>query len=348
MSVHCLPDARWICKFPPGTLHDQPKKTKTYFGRGPDAERAAHEYNDKLGLGVRRLVRTPVFTELAEAYLAGKVGVITDTTAHRWRVAMSGTILPRVGAVMAHDITPEFLDRYVAERSKTVKKNSIHREISNIRAVLRWAVKRKMLASNPMANYEMPANVDMRIRPPSKAELGAILANSAPHLKRAILLAYNTGLRPGREELFSLQWSSVDLIGQTINVSSAAKGGIEERVVPLSASFTATLSQWYDEDERAGMRYLVHYRGGKVTSIQAAWNAAKQRARITRRLRLYDLRHCFASVLLSKGADLRSVSELLGHRSVAMTMQVYQHVSGDLKRRAVALLDDLGTQVPSE
>jgi integrase len=344
MSVHCLPDGRWICKHrEPG----QPKSTKKYFGRGPAAERAANDFNDSLGLGVRRLVRTPLFYELAMAYSEAKAGIITATTAHRWGVAMAGTILPRIGHIMAHDITPAFLDGYVADRAKAVKKNSIHREVSNIRAVLRWSVKRKLLASNPMEGFEMPQNVDARIRPPSKAELEAILANSAPHLKRAILVSYNCGLRPGGE-LFSLTWESVDLIGQTINITSAQKGGIEERVVPLSASFAATMAQWYDEDERAGMRYIVHYRGGRVTSIQAAWNSAKKRAKITRRLRLYDLRHCFASVLLSKGADLRSVSELLGHRSVAMTMQVYQHVSGDLKRRAVALLDDVGTQVPNK
>lgn len=347
MSVHQLPDLRWIAKFPPGTIPDQPKKTKTYFGRGPDAERAAHDFNDSLGLGVRRLVRTPIFGELAAAYLAGKAGVVTATTETKWRTRMTGTILPRIGDVMAHDITPEFLDRYVAERSKTVKRNTIHRELTDIRSILRWAVKRKLLASSPMVDYEMPRKDDLRIRPPSKAEIEAILAHAAPHLRRAILISYNCGLRPGKEELFSLTWEAVDLIGQTITVRSAAKNGLEERVVPLSASFVMVLAQWLQEDEKSGVRYLVHFRGGRVRNVQAAWANAKKRARITRRLRLYDLRHCFASVLLSRGADLRSVSELLGHRSIAMTISVYQHVSGDLKRAAVALLDDVGTQGPN-
>jgi integrase len=341
MSVHQLPDGRWIAKFPPGTIPEAPKKTKEYFGRGVAAERAAHDYNDRLGMGTRRLVRTPIFAELARAYLAGTAGVIAATTEDRWRVRMDGTILPRVGAVMAHDITPEFLDRYVAERSKTVKRNTISREITDIRSILRWAVKRKLLATNPMSDYEMPRSTDLRIRPPSKEEIEAILAHSVPHLRRAILLSYNCGLRPGKE-LFSLTWDSVDLIGQTITVISAEKGGLEERVVPLSASFCYTMAQWLEEDEKAGMRYLVHFRGGKVGNMQAAWKNAKKRARITRRLRLYDLRHAFTSILLSKGADLRSVSELLGHRSVSMTLSVYAHVSGDLKRAAVALLDDVG------
>jgi integrase len=342
VSVHQLPDGRWIAKFPANSIPDQPRKRKEYFGRGPAAERAAHDYNDSLGIGRQKRQTSPRFAELALAYLEGKSGIITATTEEKWRTRMSGTILPRVGSAMAHDITPEFLDRYVSERGKTVKRNTLHRELTDIRSILRWAVKRKMLAANPMADYEMPSRSDLRIRPPAKAEIEAILAHSAPHLKRAILISYNCGLRPGGE-LFSLTWDSVDLIGKTITIVSAQKGGLEERVVPLSASFTATMAQWYDEDEKTGMRFLVHFRGGRVGNMQAAWKNAKQRARITRRLRLYDLRHCFASLLLSRGADLRSVSELLGHRSVSMTMQVYQHVSGDLKRAAVALLDDVGT-----
>lgn len=342
MSVHRLPDGRWVCKFKPGTIPDQPRKTKLYFGRGPDAERAAHDYNDSFGLGKQPRQKSPTFAALALAYLEAKAGIISASTEATWQRRMAGTIIPAIGDTMAHHITPAYLDQYAASRLKSVKRNTLHRELTDIRSILRWAVKRKMLAANPMSDYEMPKKSDLRIRPPSKAEIEAILAHSVPHLKRAILLAYNTGLRPGKEELFSLTWDSVDLIGQTITIKSAVKGGLEERTVPLSASFSATLAQWMDEDEKAGMRYLVHFRGGKVGNMQAAWKNAKQRAKITRRLRLYDLRHCFASLLLSRGADLRSVSELLGHRSVSMTMQVYQHVSGDLKRRAVELLDDVG------
>ncbi len=54
---------------------------------------------------------------------------------------------------------------------------------------------------------------------------------------------------------------------------------------------------------------------------------------------MYDLRHAFATHLLENGADLKSVSEILGHASPDMTMRVYQHVSSDLKRKAVDLLD---------
>jgi integrase len=344
VSVHQLKDGRWICKFPVGTIPEQPSKTRQYFGRGQEAERAAHEFNDSLGLGKRyhAPVISPRFADLALAYLEAKVGIIAASTENRWRVRMDTTILPRLGNILAHEITPRYLDGYVAGRVKTVKRNTIHREVSDIRAILRWAVARKMLASNPMENYDMPRLDNARIKPPSRAEIEALLKHSVPHLRRVILISYFTGLRPGCAELFRLDWSAVDLIGGTITVTSAEKGGIEERTVPLTESFAATLCQWYGEDEKQGIRYLVHYNGQRVESVKHAWTNAKKRAKITRRLRLYDIRHAFATVLLERGADLKTVSEILGHRSVGITMQVYQHVSGNLKKQTVNLLDDIG------
>lgn len=343
MSVHQLKDdGRWICKFPPGTIPAAPKKTKEYFGRGPDAERAAHELNDKLGLGKQKRQVSPRFTDLAIAYLEAKQGIIAASTEARWKVRMGKTVLPAFGNIMTHEITPEYLDRYVVTRLKTVKRNSVHRELTDVRSILRWAVKRKLLATNPMEGFEMPKNDDARIRPPSKEEIEAILANSAPHLRRVILISYFTGLRPGCAELFGLEWSTVDLIGRTITIASAKKGGLVERTIPLGESFAAMLANWYREDEKIGARYLIHYNGKRVNTVIFAWAKAKKRAGITRRLRLYDLRHRFATTLLENGADLKSVSQLLGHKTVLMTLQCYQHVSSDLKRQAISMLDDIG------
>lgn len=343
MSVHQLPDGRWICKFPPGTFPDRPTLRRRYFGRGDEAEREAWKLNNDLGFGVTRKPKTqsPLFAELATAYYQARTEIIAATTAARWAVRMKGTILPALGHLIAHQLTPAEISRYTVTRARTVKRVTIHREVSDIRAILRWSVRARLIASNPMEGYDMPRLDNARIRPPTKAEIEAILQHAAPHLRRAIFISYNCGLRPGREELLSLTWDCVDLIGKTITVTSAQKGGLEERTIPLGASFAALLGKWFDDDEKAGVRFLVHYNGAKVDSLKTAWKNAKARARITRRLRLYDIRHAFATTLLERGADLKTVSNLLGHKSPIMTISVYQHVSGDLKRKVVSLLDDV-------
>lgn len=120
-----------------------------------------------------------------------------------WRITVDKfrrVILPVVGELPALDLTPARLDEYAGERVRDgVKRTTIHREISDIRAVLRWAVKRHLIASNPMDGYEMPKRDDARISPPSDAEFQVILKMASPHLQRAMLIAYHTGLRPGRD-----------------------------------------------------------------------------------------------------------------------------------------------------
>lgn len=349
MSVYQIPDGRWVCEYAKGALPDKPNSRKTYFGRGTEGERAAHELNTKLGLGgAKKASKAPTFYELAMAYMQARQGIVSKSTADAWYVCMDKTILPAIGPLMGHELTPEELDRYVARRSKTVKRTTIHRELSDIRAVIRFAVARKLLVANPMDGYQMPTRDDARIRPPSKDEIEAICNHAAPHLKRAVLLSYYTGLRPGREELLSLTWDAVDFIGRTIMIISAVKGGLDERMIPLSPQFVELMGNWFDADQKTGSRYIVNYHGQKVASLKTAWKAAKARAKITRRLRMYDLRHAFATTLLKRGGDTKTVSQMLGHKSVTMTLQTYQHVTGDLAEKAISLLDDIGWSPPGK
>jgi len=249
---------------------------------------------------------------------------------------------------MAHNLTPETLDIYVAKRLKTVKRTTAHREVADVRAIIRWAVKRKLIASNPMENYDMPRLDNARIMPPTAAEISAIIKHAVPHVQRAIQISYYTGLRPGREELLSLRWDAVDFIGKKIMVTSAEKGGIPTREIPMVETFHKLLEIWFEEDAKTGTKYLVTYQGEKVESIKTGWGNAKKRARVTRRLRMYDIRHAFATVLLENGGDLKTVSELLGHKSPAVTMKYYQHVSGTLKIKTMDLLEDAGGILPQE
>ncbi len=339
MSVHQLKDGRWLCRYPKGKDPDRPKTNKKYFGRGVDAERAAHEFNEMLGLEKKKVQRSPVFLELVNEYLSAKEHTIAKSTFTNFCIKMEGVISPRIGHIQVHKLTPAKMDEYVSERSKSVKTTTIHRELSDIRAVIRWAVSRRLIASNPLEWFSLPKRDDARIQPPTKAEFEAILACAAPHLKRAMLISYHTGLRPGKEELLPLPWNAVDFVGKTLTVMSADKGGIPVRMIPLNKTILGYLEKWYEDDKKSEMHYLIHYQGRKIDRLSKAWNAAKKRAKVLRRIRMYDIRHCFITTLLENGADLKSVSEIAGHASPEMTMKIYQHVSNDLKRKAVDLLN---------
>lgn len=339
MSITQLKDGRWLCRYPKGKDSDRPGTNKKYFGRGQEGEAAAIAFNESLGLGVRLAESSPLFVELVNKYLQAKENTLAKSSFENVCIKMQGVILPELGNLKVHNLKPDRIDEYVNKRAKHVKMTTIHRELSDIRAVIRFAVERRYISSSPLEFFAFPKRDDARIQPPTKAEFEAILECAVPHLKRGMLISYHTGLRPGKEELLCLTWGAVDFIGATLTVISADKGGLPVRMVPLNKTILAHLKQWYDEDEKAGIRFLVHYKGSKIDRLSKAWSSAKRRARVLRRLRMYDIRHCFITTLLENGADLKSVSEIVGHASPDMTMRVYQHVSNDLKRKAVDLLE---------
>jgi integrase len=340
MSVHQLKDGRWYVQY---RDKDRTKKFKRkYFGRGLDAKAKAEEYNVLLGLRPYQENKpkdhSAFFVDLVNGYADARLAHIQESTLENFMWKMKGVILPQLGHFRTMSITPKRLDGYVKMRLKKVKKTTVHRELSDIRAVLNWAARRRYIAFNPIANYEMPKRDDEVIIPPSETEINLILKNAPDRLIRAISISYYTGLRPGQKELFSMKWANVDFIKNTILVESAKKKSkFKTRLVPVHPDFTAILKVWfYNDNDPDG--YIVNYRGKAVKSLKKAYATAKKKAGITRRLRMYDIRHAFASTLLKNGADLKATSELLGHSRTDTTTRIYQHTDFEMHQDAVKRL----------
>ncbi|MBO4300534.1 MAG: tyrosine-type recombinase/integrase [Desulfovibrio sp.] len=81
--------------------------------------------------------------------------------------------------------------------------------------------------------------------------------------------------------------------------------------------------------------------------IDTAWQHAFERAGISRYIMPYDLRHGFATQLITNDADIRTVAALMGHKSPAMVLEHYQHVLNRQKREAVASLPTMPECVQS-
>jgi integrase len=268
---------------------------------------------------------------------------------------MRAVIFPALGHFQAMAITPARLDAYVAARLRapknknrpdlgTIKRTTVHRELSDIRAVLNWAARRRFIPANPSAAYEMPKRDDAINLPPSLSEIAAILRNAPDRLARALVLSFYCGLRPGVRELFSLRWSDVDFDASTIAITSARKNGLRARIVPIHRSLRVMLETWRAADSSAGLGSsspLIHDKGRPVGSLKKSWATAKRRAGISRRLPLYSLRHAFATESLRARGDLKAVSSMLGHTRTETTTRIYQHLDDSLARDAVDRLPDL-------
>jgi len=152
--------------------------------------------------------------------------------------------------------------------------------------------------------------------------------------KAMLELLYATGIRAG--ELAGLRLSDLNLdIGY---LRCLGKGG-RERVIPVGRVAVAAATQYIRglRPALAGASsgdFLLLSRTGRPMSRIEIWRLVKKyalRAGMGRNLTVHTLRHCFATHLLTGGADLRSVQEMLGHVDISTT-QIYTHVDNERLR----------------
>lgn len=159
----------------------------------------------------------------------------------------------------------------------------------------------------------------------TRAEVESILAaTTSPTYLAMFRTAYATGLRLA--ELCALEVTHIDAANGVIRVH-AGKGS-KDRLVMLSPRLLDWLREYWREVRPPGPELFVLSTGRPPCrrSVQRAFELAKKRAGVTRRVSVHDLRHAFATHLLEGGVDLRRVQLLLGHTKIDTTTR-YLHIS---------------------
>lgn len=153
----------------------------------------------------------------------------------------------------------------------------------------------------------------------------------AEHLRPPLLFSLLVGVR--LDNAVMLDWSQVDWEQRVIRfrVKSKKPGG-KALSVPMSEAVTVLLANL--GTQRAGRVFL--YQGRPIKSWRTAWEGALRRAGIED-LRWHDLRHTFGSRLVSNGADISLVQELMGHADIQTTLR-YVHPRQAEKRDALETL----------
>jgi integrase/recombinase XerD len=216
--------------------------------------------------------------------------------------------------------------------TKTVVRNLVA-----IRTFFRFLIQEGFLEVNPVEELESPKVAKTLPKILSLKEVEQLLEQPNPQTPlgtrdRAMLeLLYATGMRVS--ELTQLPTHQINLEGGYVLVYGK---GSKERIVPLGKE----AMKWVDLYLKTAREKLAKgresptlfiNRSGKGMSRQQFWKNLKaygQRAGIRKRITPHLLRHSFASHLLERGADLRSVQMMLGHVDISTT-QIYTHVTGE-------------------
>jgi len=169
-----------------------------------------------------------------------------------------------------------------------------------------------------------------RLRFLSEEETTALLDACSVFLRPIVITALNTGMRLG--EILSLTWDCVDLNLGIITVVNAKNN--QSRNIPMNTILTEEIIRLKLD---ANSDHVFARDNGKApVTIRKIWIRALNQADINN-FRFHDLRHTFASNLVMAGADIVTVKELLGHKTIAMTMR-YAHLNQEHKKKVVNLL----------
>ena len=160
-------------------------------------------------------------------------------------------------------------------------------------------------------------------------EIKRLIRAAADHLKPILIVALNTGMRKG--EILGLRWSDVDFISHFIHIKES-KSNIM-RKIPMNSIVAATLKGIKRENDFV---FPSTKTKEPLTNIFHSFKMACRKANI-KDLRFHDLRHSAATFMVTGGVDLVTVSQILGHSDIKMTMR-YAHPTPENKRRAVDVL----------
>ena len=241
-------------------------------------------------------------------------------------------LLPVFGHLTLADITTEKVSDYRDDRLQKVKPATIYQELSLMRRMFNVARREwKWIRDNPVADLSFSVgNKNARYRWLSLEEEKLLMDCASPEwLKDVITFALHTGMRRG--EILNLFWKDVDFTGRLMRIEKSKNS--EKRSVPMSKTINGLLGSMKVRDIT-----------GRVFPVtEAALKDGSERAVKKAKIEdfhFHDLRHTFATRLVQNGIDIYVVKELLGHKTIAMTMRYAHHYPESL-RHGVELLDRL-------
>jgi len=227
--------------------------------------------------------------------------------------------------------------RYLAFlKEKRLTARSIARKLSALRSFFRFLVREGLLGINPTDAIVSPKQEKPLPKFLTEEEMVRLIeapkADTVKGLRdRAIFeTLYSTGLRIS--ELVSLTEESVDFVGGTVRVMGK---GRKERMVPIGDRALRAIRRYLSQ-RKADSRTIFLNKNKKPLGVRGVRKVMDQYLRfmtLKTHVSPHTIRHSFATHLLGRGADLRSVQELLGHANLATT-QIYTHLTTE-KLKAV-------------
>ncbi len=340
------------------------KRKSTRVGDKTAAEAVAKEIEQQLAkgdfqIGAKRQI--PAFGVYAREWLDKETHL--KYSSHKGYESLLKIHLGPILDWPVDEVTRPELKNLISEKLKAgLSANTVRNIKSLISGILSDALENGLIAANPASRLgrmikgkEQKADVNPLTREEARDFLGSV-AKYSPRYYPFFLCALRTGMRLG--ELLALEWGDLDFRGGFIEVRRAhVKGQIttpkngKSRRIDMSPQLAEILKTLRTEQKKEALAkgwgevpelIFVNEEGRLINAFNLrprVFHRALEKAGL-RRIRIHDLRHTFASLLIQQGESLAYVRDQLGHSSIQITVDIYGHLEPGKNRQAVAQLDD--------
>ncbi len=365
-SISKRGDGRWEARL---TLVDG--RRKSFYGK--TRKEVADRLRDALADQARGKTIAPeketVAHFLLERWLPDVRSRVDSSTHLQYAAHVKQYLAPALGRVLLSRLTPSDVQKMYTEMAdRHLSPATIRLTHATLHIALKHALRLGLVSSNVSENTTRPRQTKRDIQPFDEAQANRLLAACGGHpLEALFVLAVTTGMRQG--ELLGLRWQDVNLEkGELIITQALQRTPSERRKKDYAIAAPKTDNQhkvalakevalpalrahlarqrfeqhmfgesWQDQalvfpDELGGMRYpqSVYYQYKKLL---------KQAGLPDRRF--HDLRHTAATILLLRGVNIKLVSEMLGHKDIALTLRIYGHLLPHTHEQAAAIMDEV-------
>lgn len=339
--------------------------SKTFHGNKREAEKFKNKILRERDLGELNKPATVYFEDYLSDWLENHVRRnVRFNTFKSYQETINKYILPTIGGRSLSDITTEEINNiYVKLSAKGLSSRTVRYVHTIFNKSLNDAIKKGILKNNPAKGVWLPKNSKPEIIVLTEKEVKLFLKTAKGNFYFPLfyLMAFS-GIRPS--EARALKWNDINFekgqmsIRRVIDVN--CDGGFQppkskkgqrnifliDRIQKHLKQHQSQQKKMFEEKENLiNLHNLVftNKEGGIIKHrnlVRRNFKPLLQKAQV-RDISLYQLRHTFASILLSKGVHPKVVSEILGHSSIVITLDTYSHVLPNIQREALEKLDEL-------
>ena len=361
-TVYQRKDGRWVAEI---TLEDG--KRKPLYGK---TQAEAIGKRDKALLEQKQGILATGPKQRLDSYLERWLEEVCKPTVRlstyiKYRGILKNHLNPTLGHIQIQKLTAQQVQTLYARK---VKDGLSPKMVRLIHVVLREALKNakrwRIISYNVCEDVSLPRQTRKEIHPLTREQAHALLEAARGHrLETMLTLALTTGMRRG--EILALRWSDISFeekrlfVRRTVDrlsghsfVESEPKTQKGRRTITLPQFVLETLLQQRVHvdaaKEKAKTKWVDHDLvfpngiGGFTDPVcLGRWFKKLLKEAGLPGIRFHDLRHSAATILLSMGANPKVVQELLGHSSIVMTMDIYDHVLPLMQRDEMDKWDDL-------